>query len=166
MVYITVWNGKTKCTWPFFNSKLFVYQVIINFPLLKGVMGHHPTVQESSLSCPVLVIGHFSKIRSKNHLKGMCRSRLHIWRSTNMVFALDWVGPFSTITAWWLFLPLWKMWVRQLGRTNFPIYGKMKVMFQTTTNITINHYKPIIHPPLYQYVPHKAVAEVSKIGKL
>ena len=38
----------------------------------------------------------------------------------------------------WLvvYLPLWKIWVRQLGWL-FPIYGKIKFMFQTTNQMTI-----------------------------
>ena len=35
-------------------------------------------------------------------------------------------------------LPLCKIWVRQLGWV-FPIYGKIKIMFQTTNQIWINH---------------------------
>jgi hypothetical protein len=34
-------------------------------------------------------------------------------------------------------LPLWKIWVRQLGWL-FPIYGKIKAMFQTTNQIFLD----------------------------
>ena len=40
------------------------------------------------------------------------------------------VGSSSFWASWW-FQPLWKIWVRQLGRF-FPIYGKIIQMFQTT----------------------------------
>ena len=40
----------------------------------------------------------------------------------------------STITGWW-FEPLWKKW-KSIGMMTFPIYGKIKLMFQTTNQIT------------------------------
>ena len=42
----------------------------------------------------------------------------------------------------WLvvYLPLWKIWVRLLA-LSFPIYGKIKFMFQTTNQIIINTYR-------------------------
>ena len=42
--------------------------------------------------------------------------------------------PLRIMTGWW-FQTLWKIWVRQLGRL-FPIYGKIKFMFQTTNQMT------------------------------
>ena len=34
--------------------------------------------------------------------------------------------PFWHVAGWWLSQPLWKIWVRQLGWWNSPIYGKIK----------------------------------------
>ena len=58
----------------------------------------------------------FTNSPHKIHLKSMKKSsrKMHNWLV---------VGP-----------PLWKIWVRQLGWV-FPIYGKIKFMFQTTNQI-------------------------------
>ena len=39
-------------------------------------------------------------------------------------------------SGWWLTKPLWKIWLRQLGLL-FPIYGKIKFMFQTTNQTPV-----------------------------
>ena len=41
---------------------------------------------------------------------------------------------FMEMTGWW-FQPLWKIW-KSIGMMTFPIYGKIKVMFQTTNQMT------------------------------
>ena len=53
------------------------------------------------------------------------------------------------ISGWW-FEPLWKIWVRQLGWL-FPIYGKIKLMFQTTNQIYFDRIFPYINHPAMGY---------------
>ena len=48
-------------------------------------------------------------------------------------FRLSWSQYYApTISGWW-FEHIWKIWVRQLGWLS-PIYGKIKVMFQSPTS--------------------------------
>ena len=53
--------------------------------------------------------------------------------------------------------PLWKIWVRQLGWWLFPIYGKIKFMFQTTNQMKIAamfiRWSPENAPVLTPHVP-------------
>jgi hypothetical protein len=43
-------------------------------------------------------------------------------------------------TGWWLSLPLWKIWPRQLGSWNSQLNGKIKAMFQTTNRNILRFY--------------------------
>ena len=50
---------------------------------------------------------------------------------------VSWIFPRSpSLTGWW-FQPLWKIW-KSVGMMTFPIYGKIKFMFQTTNQIDIH----------------------------
>ena len=46
------------------------------------------------------------------------------------------IARILNITGWWLSLPLWKIWVHQLGWWNSP-YMETKQMFQTTNQLWI-----------------------------
>ena len=54
------------------------------------------------------------------------------------------------LTGWW-FQPLWKVWVRQLG-LQFPIYGKIKFIFQTTNQL-MSLLMLLLHVPISSYIP-------------
>ena len=57
-------------------------------------------------------------------------------------------------------LPLWKIWVRQLGWWHSQLNGKIKFMFQTTNQscslwkTTITYSWTTIKPPLNHHFPH------------
>ena len=71
----------------------------------------------------------------------MANSRPALWETLQLVVILFYsprLQPFTTITGWWLSLPLWKIWRRQLF-TLFPTEWKViKAMFQTTNRIFIS----------------------------
>ena len=55
---------------------------------------------------------------------------------------------------YWLvvYLPFWKIWVRQLGWV-FPIYGKIEFMFQTTNQMNIEPAMDLGYLPMNQGDP-------------
>ena len=63
------------------------------------------------------------------------------WRSSSLEIHWPETG-FKGITLIWLvvYLPLWKIWVRQLGWL-FPIYGKIKLFQTTRDNMDMNHLR-------------------------
>jgi hypothetical protein len=71
----------------------------------------------------------------------MANSRPALWETLQLVvifFYSPRLQPFTTMTGWWLSLPLWKIWLRQLF-TLFPTEWKViKAIFQTTNRIFIS----------------------------
>ena len=70
---------------------------------------------------------------TKNHLPASCSGTAE---PVNLEAAKTNSNEYLEFYEWLVggWLPLWKIWVRQLGWL-FPIYGKIKFMFQTTNQI-------------------------------
>ena len=84
-----------------------------------------------SCSCPVIILGQWYEIYQL-YLCYLCHSHTSIKLIlTNPLISMDaqYVSWFSS--GWWLSLPIWKIWVRQLGLLFPIIIWKNKFMFQS-----------------------------------
>ena len=70
-------------------------------------------------------------------------------------------------TGWW-FEPLWKIW-KSIGMMTFPIYGKIKLMFQTTNQkmIYFGQWSPVtwsgtVDSPILRFDPPVPGAKLSR----
>ena len=109
---------------------------------------HHETITPLLINLGITIINH------QNDRELFGNYQLSEWFSDGEGWRYHIVVP----TLNWLvvYLPLWKIW-KSIGMMTFPIYGKIRVMFQSHVNqilITINHWTIHSHQSLLWTINH------------